>query len=671
MQQQRLKQQQQALIQQSLLQQQSLYHTLVSWLLLRIFFLLSIFSHFILQIEPILSGNLPPGFDSSTCRSVYVGNIHPQVTEPLLQEVFSSTGPSKGASSLGKRSHPMVFVDYFDRRSAALSIVTLNGRHLFGQPIKVNWAYASSQREDTSGHYNIFVGDLSPEVTDATLFACFSVYPSCSDARVMWIRKLGVQGVLGLFLPEPAGNEMALLDFVLFLFIFPHSCYDSVILSCFQEAQSAINDLNGRWLGSRQIRCNWATKGAGGNEDKPNSDAKSVVELTNGTSEFIFFLHLTIGMVLIFLSAVMDHDTALNQFTLYAKLAGSAFDMDVRVWSFTLQHCYHRPYNHSTLSCAEDGKDKSNDEAPENNLQYTTVYVGNLAPEARIFSLTRSHDNITKNSLKRGVKWVVYHCPNGAKQQLKANLVVPPDGTKTHSKKKTLILISCVAWRAIIPSKPSCSIRKLSCDAMDGEISFFSLQVVTSVDLHRHFHALGAGAIEDVRVQRDKGFGFVRYSTHAEAALAIQMGNARILCGKPIKKCPKTLALYFPKLKLSVQLSAWWMLCDCVNNCLTGLCVYVLQCSWGSKPTPAGTSSTPLPPPAAPHMPGISAADFAAYERQMALSKMGGAQGLMHPQAQHALKQTAMGMGAGGSSQAIYDGGFQNAATTQQLMYYQ
>lgn len=76
----------------------------------------------------------------------------------------------------------------------------------------MNWAYASGQREDTSGwfmfvyevswlkclnkctchhvlkifflqlagHFNIFVGDLSPEVTDATLFACFSVYPSCS-----------------------------------------------------------------------------------------------------------------------------------------------------------------------------------------------------------------------------------------------------------------------------------------------------------------------------------------------------------------------------------------------------------------------------------------------------------------------------------------------------------
>lgn len=68
---------------------------------------------------------------------------------------------------------------------------------------------------------------------------------------------------------------------------------------------------------------------------------------------------------------------------------------------------------------------------------------------------------------------------------------------------------------------------------------FFNLTLVilqvTSPDLHRHFHSLGAGVIEDVRVQRDKGFGFVRYSTHAEAALAIQMGNARILCGKPIK----------------------------------------------------------------------------------------------------------------------------------------
>ncbi|KAL3747049.1 hypothetical protein ACJRO7_015912 [Eucalyptus globulus] len=412
--------QQQRLLKQHAMMQQSLYH------------------HGLLaapqQIEPILSGNLPPGFDSTSCRSVYVGNIHPQVTEPLLQEVFSSTGPIEGCKLIRKEKSSYGFVDYFDRRSAALSIVTLNGRHLFGQPIKVNWAYASSQREDTSGHFNIFVGDLSPEVTDATLFACFSVYSSCSDARVMWDQKTGRSRGFGF-----------------------------VSFRNQQDAQSAINDLNGKWLGSRQIRCNWATKGANSGDDK-QSDAKSVVELTTGTSD--------------------------------------------------------------------DGQERNSDDAPENNPQYTTVYVGNLAPE------------------------------------------------------------------------------------------------VTSADLHRHFHALGAGVIEDVRVQRDKGFGFVRYSSHAEAALAIQMGNARLLCGKPIK------------------------------------------CSWGNKPTPPGTSSTPLPPPSIAHIPGFSAADLAAYERQMALSKMGGMQALMHPQGQHILKQAAMGMGTAGASQAIYDGGFPSVATTQQLMYY-
>ncbi|XP_062091186.1 oligouridylate-binding protein 1-like [Humulus lupulus] len=385
------------------------------------------------QIEPILSGNLPPGFDSSQCRSVYVGNIHPQVTDSDLQQVFSTAGPLEGCKLIRKDKSSYGFVDYFDRRSAAFAIITLNGRHLYGQPIKVNWAYASSQREDTSGHFNIFVGDLSPEVTDATLFACFSVYPSCSDAKVMWDQKTGRSRGFGF-----------------------------VAFRSQQDAQSAINDLNGKWLGSRQIRCNWATKGSTTNEDKQISDSKSVVELTNGSSE--------------------------------------------------------------------DGQEIASEDAPENNPQYTTVYVGNLAPE------------------------------------------------------------------------------------------------VTSVDLHRHFHALGAGTIEDVRVQRDKGFGFVRFTTHSEAAMAIQLGNARMLYGKTIK------------------------------------------CSWGSKPTPPGTNSAPLPPPAAASMPVFSAADLAAYGRQMTLSKMGGAQALMHPQSQHALK-AAMGMGAGGS-QAIYDAGYPNVATTQQLMYY-
>ncbi|KAL6635213.1 hypothetical protein ACP70R_027884 [Stipagrostis hirtigluma subsp. patula] len=97
------------------------------------------------------------------------------------------------------------------------------------------------------------------------------------------------------------------------------------------------------------------------------------------------------------------------------------------------------------------------------------------------------------------------------------------------------------------------------------------------------FHALDAGAIEEVRVQNGKGFGFVRYSNHAEAALAVQVGNGRIVCGKPIK------------------------------------------CSWGNKQTPPGATSTPLTPPAAS---GVGDADIIAYGRAMALSRMASNQAL-------------------------------------------
>ncbi|XP_044981235.1 oligouridylate-binding protein 1B-like [Hordeum vulgare subsp. vulgare] len=384
------------------------------------------------HIEPIVSGNLPPGFDSSTCRSVYVGNIHLQVTDSLLHEVFQSIGPVEGCKLIRKEKSSFGFVDYYDRRYAALAIVSLNGRQLFGQPIKVNWAYASTQREDTSGHFNIFVGDLCPEVTDAALFVFFSAYSTCSDARVMWDQQSGRSRGFGF-----------------------------VSFRNQQDAQTAINELNGKWLGNRQIRCNWATKGANAGEVKQSTDSKGMVELINGSSEA--------------------------------------------------------------------GKENANEDGPEDNPQYTTVYVGNL-----------SHD-------------------------------------------------------------------------------------IDSNDVHRFFHLLGAGSIEEVRVTRDKGFGFVRYSTHEEAAQAIQTGNGQLIGGRQIK------------------------------------------CSWGSKPTPPGTASAPLPPPAsAPYTPGVSAADLISYERSLALSKMAANPALMGQHA--ALRQAAMGAGA---SQAIYDGGFQSVnPQQQQLMYY-
>ncbi|CAG8817607.1 11272_t:CDS:2, partial [Racocetra persica] len=80
------------------------------------------------------------------------------------------------------------FVEFNDHRSAEQALQTLNGRKIYNMEIKVNWAFQGQQghKEDTSNHYHIFVGDLSPEVNDEVLAKAFSAFGSMSDARVMW-----------------------------------------------------------------------------------------------------------------------------------------------------------------------------------------------------------------------------------------------------------------------------------------------------------------------------------------------------------------------------------------------------------------------------------------------------------------------------------------------------
>ncbi|KAL0346781.1 UNVERIFIED_CONTAM: Oligouridylate-binding protein 1 [Sesamum calycinum] len=137
----------------------------------------------------------------------------------------------------------------------------------------------------------------------------------------------------------------------------------------------------------------------------------------------------------------------------------------------------------------------------------------------------------------------------------------------------------------------------------------------------------------DVRIQRDKGFGVIRVSPEA----------------------------YFYSLTIHHRRSGSSTAARVTSPTLRNPVLPGRDCSWGNKPTPPGTSSAPLPPPAAAHMPGFTAADLAAYERQLALSKMSAAQALMNPQAQR----------LGAATQAIYDSGYSGINTTQPPLYYQ
>ncbi|KAL6166390.1 E3 ubiquitin-protein ligase pub1 [Exserohilum turcicum] len=171
-------------------------------------------------------------------RALYVGGLDPRVTEDVLRQIFETTGhvqsvkiiPDKTFNSKGFNYG---FVEYDDPGAAERGMATLNGRRIHNNEIRVNWAYQSNNtaKEDTSNHFHIFVGDLSNEVNDEVLLQAFSTFGPVSEARVMWDMKTGRSRGYGFV----AFRDRA-------------------------DAERALNSMDGEWLGSRAIRCNWANQ---------------------------------------------------------------------------------------------------------------------------------------------------------------------------------------------------------------------------------------------------------------------------------------------------------------------------------------------------------------------------------------------------------------------------
>jgi len=177
----------------------------------------------------------------------------------MLHEIFAVTGPVTNVKIIPDRNYQhgglnYGFVEYQDMRAAEQALQTLNGRKIFDTEIKVNWAYQGSNapKEDTTGHSHVFVGDLSPEVTDQVLKQAFSAFGTLSDARVMW---------------DPNSNKSRGYGFLAFR--------DKT------DAEQAIATMNGEWLGSRAIRVNWANQKGNQHVARPVGGAGSAPAPSN------------------------------------------------------------------------------------------------------------------------------------------------------------------------------------------------------------------------------------------------------------------------------------------------------------------------------------------------------------------------------------------------------
>uniref|UniRef100_A0A1A7YM15 Nucleolysin TIAR n=2 Tax=Iconisemion striatum TaxID=60296 RepID=A0A1A7YM15_9TELE len=172
--------------------------------------------------------------DESYPRTLYVGNLSWDVTEVLILQLFSQIGPCKSCKMITEHTSndPYCFVEFFEHRDAAAALAAMNGRKILGKEVKVNWATTpSSQKKDTSNHFHVFVGDLNPEITTEDVRAAFSPFGKISDARVVKDMTTGKSKGYGFV-----------------------SFYNKL------DAENAIINMTGQWLGGRQIRTNWATR---------------------------------------------------------------------------------------------------------------------------------------------------------------------------------------------------------------------------------------------------------------------------------------------------------------------------------------------------------------------------------------------------------------------------
>ncbi|KAI2664781.1 Nucleolysin TIA-1 isoform p40 [Labeo rohita] len=190
--------------------------------------------------------------DEDQPRTLYVGNLSRDVTEALILQVFSQIGPCKSCKMIidTAGNDPYCFVEFYENRHAAAALAAMNGRKILGKDMKVNWAsMPGSQKKDTSNHFHVFVGDLSPEISTDDVRAAFAPFGKISDARVV---------------KDLATGKSKGYGFISFINKW--------------DAESAIQQMNGQWLGGRQIRTNWATRKP--SAPKSNNEASSSKHLS-------------------------------------------------------------------------------------------------------------------------------------------------------------------------------------------------------------------------------------------------------------------------------------------------------------------------------------------------------------------------------------------------------